>query len=1029
MGSDDILKRLQETRIIDNRKLVLNDVIRAMLSKSSQAKFAVGFLFASGFRTISGTYEHLESLQVIMGHRTNIPTKEFLANAHDEVKELTKTELEKVQDTELEGLYKMIRQGRAKFKIYLKEGAYFHSKLYLMTYPEGIIRNMAIFGSGNFSESGLINNVELNTYFFEPDIVRKFDEWFDEIWNEARPFDPELLQVIQEVYERKTGKRLEETLEAEYSPFDAYLLTLYKLFQDEIERGTFFLKEERKLLLTEWQDDAVNGLENILGHYPVAVLADTVGLGKTRVGLQVARAFKDAGKNVLFIAPAVLISGKDSYWRKEAKSFGFTEDFRGLSSEAMGQEKLNPKSFTGIGLIIIDEAHYFRNRDTERYRFLEKLKQLNPQAKVLCVTATPVNNTVFDLYNLLYLFLPDDAFKGINITSVRKVFDDFRKGDRGAEVKLRDILEEIAVKRTREFVKRHYKNPEVGGIKLKFPDRELRTVSYSLEEVYPGIFDKLLGLLEGLSFPQFRLMAYAKKPDPLELASAEFTSQLAKLTFLKRLESSVEAFKKSVANQILRLQGLERFAGRALERRLLELEQEEDALGYLTDKMTLNLREVIRSPTNYNLAQFAMDVVAEIAALEKIRSAIALSDDNEPKSQTLVPMVTRMRKSGRKILIFTSYIDTAKYLFAKIRASGAGRTALLTSQIAQIEELPADFAEVIKRFAPKSNGAPNMSPGEQIDVLICTDLVSEGLNLQDAGIVISYDLPWNPMKLLQREGRIDRLGSTNPKVQIYNFIPEDGFEELLAAVANVQAGIRGTLQTKLSQAARTVGKEFQILEEGEALEVREFVRMINRVKTDDLGAVDELESKVVGTSLFDFLKIELRNILQDSSDSPLLKRAKLLAEKGVTTSSFRNIKGYYYLYEVGDELVPFFYDYATNEIQGDWDAILPKVRATIGEKADGSVTVDDQVEKRIETEMRSRRQDILLGTPSLMRGTYIRSIISRLNLIANDASLRTAERTRASDIALALNRRFPGFIERQLRTLFVEVKNERGPCS
>ena len=1022
--SEDILGKLQESRIIDNRKLILNDVVQGMLSKASKAKFAVGFMFASGFRTIHGTYEHLQSLQVIMGHRTDISTKEFLEKAHEEVKALTKEELDKVEVGELEGLYNMIRQGRATFKIYLKEGAYFHSKLYLITYPEGIVRNVAIFGSGNFSESGLVNNVELNTYFFEPDIVKKFDEWFDEIWGDAKHFDASLLEAIQEVYEKKTGKRIEEGSEGVYTPFDAFLLTLYKLFEDEIDNGTLFLKEERKLLLTEWQEDAVNGLLNIFEKYPVAVLADTVGLGKTRVGIQVAKTFKDRGEGVLFIAPAVLVSGKDAYWRKEARSFGFGGDFRGLSSEAMGQGRLDIKRFKDIGLIVIDEAHYFRNRDTERYRFLEKIKALNPKSKVLCVTATPVNNSVFDLYNLLYLFLPDDAFKTVGIASVRKVFDDFLKEERSAEAKLREILEEIAVKRTREFVKKHYRNAEVRGTPLKFPERRLHTVHYSLEDVYPGIFDNLMGLLQELEFPQFRLISYSKNPDSAELVSQEVTSLLAKLTLLKRLESSVEAFKKSVANQIDRLEKLRGVAGRAATQKLLQPEVEEDALGYITEKMRANIHEIIRRPRDYDLARFDKDAETEIEKLRKIQSAVILSENDEPKSTELVALVKRMRAEKKKILIFTSFIDTASFLFGKLRKLDIGKVAFLSSQEATIDSATADFEEVINRFAPIANEAPGVTKEDEIDVLVCTDLVSEGLNLQDGSVVVSYDLPWNPMKLLQREGRIDRLRSKNDEVEIENFIPEAGFEQLIAAVARVQAGIRGTLRSKISQVSRTFGKEFQILEEGEAVEIREFVRMIGRIDADDLGAIDELEARVAGASLFDVLRVELRNIFKDSSESQLLKRARALAKEGIVTSAFRDKRGYYYLYELGDDLIPIYYDYSSGKLVDDWETILPIIRSSIGEKPDGSNGPDPDIEKKIETEMKSRRQEVLLGTPAVMRGTYLRTIIARLNQASSDSNLKASDRERASKIVVSLNRRFAGFIERKLRMLFAEIKNE-----
>lgn len=1020
----EILKRLQQTRIIDNRKLVLNEVVQALLSKASRAKFAVGFLFSSGFKTIHGSYEHLESLQIIMGPKTDVPTKDFLTSAHV-VKEQAKEELQKIEPEELEGLYNMIRQGRATFRIYLKEGAYFHSKLYLFTYLEGIIGSTAIFGSGNFSESGLIRNVELNTYFFEPDIVKKFDDWFDEIWGEAHPFDPTLLEAIQEIYQTKTGKRLQESAEEVYSPFDSYLLTLYKLYQNEIEQGTFFLKREQKLLLTEWQQDAVNGLLSILNEYPVAVLADTVGLGKTRVGIQVAKDFIDRGKKVLFVAPAVLISGRGSYWRSEASSFGITKDFMGLSSEAMGQERSNPRDFRGIDLIVIDEAHYFRNRDTDRYRFLESLKQLNPKARVLCITATPVNNSVFDLYNLLYLFLPDDVFRKLNITSVRRVFDDFRKGDKRAEQRLREILNEVAIKRTREFVKTNYKNAEISGTLVRFPDRKLRTVSYSLEEVYPGIFDRLLELMGKLEFPQFRLLEYSKTPNPLEVASGVFTSQLAKLTLLKRLESSVTAFSKSVENQISKLERLKNLAGRAVEGHTLEEDLEEDALAYLTDRLIETLRKVMAKPSEYDLNEFVEDAVREIAALKKVRSALEFSGDKDPKAEALLRVIAQSRQQNKKVLVFTSYIDTAKYLFERIQARETGIAALLTSQSAQIETKASELTVVINRFAPRANNALGIAPAEDIGTLVCTDLLSEGLNLQDASVVVSYDLPWNPMKLLQREGRIDRLGSTNPRAEIYNFIPEEGFERLLTAVANVQAGLRGTLQGKLSQVAKTFGKEFEILEEGEAIQVRDFVSVINRVKAGDAGAIDELESNVVGTSVFDIYKLELRNLLHGSADSPLLERAKLLAERSVITSSFRKRQGIYYLYEIGDELIPLYYDAVSDKIVDDWETILPLLKASENERPDGSATVDESTKRKIETEIKRRRQDLLLGTPASMYGTYLRTIISRLNLIANDPSLKSAERTKAANAAIALNRRFPGFIERKLRSLFVEVKNER----
>ncbi|HEX7091524.1 MAG TPA: helicase-related protein, partial [Longimicrobiales bacterium] len=465
-----------------------------------------------------------------------------------------------------------------------------------------------------------------------------------------------------------------------------------------------------------------------------------------------------------------------------------------LSHARLSRGTHRPERLVPLDLVVVDEAHAFRSPRTRRYRALAALCR---GSRVVLLTATPVNNAASDLYHQLRLFAGDGDFRDIGVADLGAVFRAVTEDAAAARSALA-VLRQVMIRRTRPFLREHYAGvrlPGRGGKArvLAFPERAPpRPIRYSLQAAYPGLLDDIAETLAALILAPYAPGEYGADGEP----AARGVAELLRLALLKRLESSVAAFRASIARLVRYYEACDGalaagwLLAPAEHRRLLEIRGDGDVVQLVFPELALR-----PAPAGLDVARMRADVRAELDALQALERALAgIDPSSDPKLAALLELLEGEAR-GSKVVVFTEFRDTARHLWrALVRRGGV---ALVDGGGAFLGLNPCGRRQAIERFAPRSNGAREPAPRERVDLLIATDVLSEGLNLQDANRVVSYDLPWNPVRLIQRVGRVDRLGSPHPVVYSDHFLPDRGLEPLLGLVARLRA--------KLLAIGRTVG--------------------------------------------------------------------------------------------------------------------------------------------------------------------------------------------------------------------------------
>jgi hypothetical protein len=496
--------------------------------------------------------------------------------------------------------------------------------------------------------------------------------------------------------------------------------------------------------------------------------------------------------------------------------------------------------------VLIDESHNFRHSDTQRYRAIDDFFKAG---KMSCfLTATPRNKSAWDIYYQMKLYHQEDLTDlPIDPPNLRSYFAMIDKGEK----KLQDLLSNILIRRRRRDIIRWYGydskthkkiDPDkykeyqdgikkayvlVGGKHQYFPKRELETVQYSIEEAYQGLYQEIRGYLgkyrKGFSIePTENEMTYARYglwhyviPEKqniqpyTEIKRAGFNLRgLIRILMFKRFESSVYAF-KSTAKKLLTVH--KRFL-EALNENIVPAGDEAQLILYDPNaEEEMDIVEALRSLSQrYSADDFEMEVLKkhvahDIEILKKILNKVKpITPDQDDKLQTLKNILNKNPLKSGKRLIFTQYADTARYIYDNINPDGK------LKDIDVIFSGDKSKAKAVGRFAPKANPEYIFTKGEtELNTLVATDVLAEGLNLQDCNKIINYDLHWNPVRLIQRFGRIDRIGSEHEAIYAYNFLPEIGIEKHL--------GLKGILRQRIKEIQETIGEDSAILDPSEQI--------------------------------------------------------------------------------------------------------------------------------------------------------------------------------------------------------------------
>ncbi len=486
--------------------------------------------------------------------------------------------------------------------------------------------------------------------------------------------------------------------------------------------------------LAPHQIPAAERLTSIIARYGGALLADEVGLGKSYVALAVALARQEP---FVLVVPAVLVP----QWRALLDRFGvhdtpiITHESLSVAPRGVGAQHGAPLHARN-GLFVIDEAHRFRNPDTNRYRALARHVV---GSQVLLVTATPIHNCVADLLHLLRLFLRDHALAALGVPSLRNAAR--READRSLA---HAAVARVVVARSRERVQTAY---DGGPVRMVFP----RSTTEALR-AGPAPDELISDLASGVA----------------ALRAGGGAAPLLRLMLLRRLGSSLPAFHAALARHDAYLDLAARAAaeGRALTPREFQR--------CFPRAAESDIQLVLFPLLLGHAANGSTPCADDRKILARLRQLLARAPARDPKVAALERLLSE--RSG-KTIVFTDAQPTARYL---LRCLHHRRVAAVFGHAGRFASGDVSRHEVLRAFAPRAQGGPQPVAALQTDVLVATDLLSEGINLQDAERVVHYDLPWSPARLAQRVGRIDRLGSSHAAIATVTFLPPPALARALA---------------------------------------------------------------------------------------------------------------------------------------------------------------------------------------------------------------------------------------------------------
>lgn len=911
--------------IIDNQSEKLIDAIRARLPGSQAARFAVGYFFVSGLEAVADQLYNVRELRLLIGNTSSRETIEQIAEGYRRLEQIrgaadalryprrvdretsARVTAETIGQTIgrmdqtdaaadlVRVLVDLIAEGRLEVRVYTR--GRLHAKAYIfdsgpafdaqqrpLPQPD---RGVAIVGSSNFTLSGITSNSELNVVVRGNDNHAALTQWFEALWDEAEAFEAHLMRELRNAWPL-----------AQVTPYELYLKTLYELVRDQlegIEAAAFLWRDDIAAVLTEFQDRAVRQAVQMIRRYGGCFVADVVGLGKSYIGAAIIKYFERQDRvRPLIICPPPL----EGMWEHYNEAYQLNARVMSIGllreDEDHGPEwMLHDDLYRHRDFVLIDESHNFRNTNNQRYRVLQSYLATGDR-RVVLLTATPRNKSIWDIYNQIKLFHPEDVTElPIDPPHLRDYFKLVEAGER----RLPALLSNLLIRRRRLDVLRWYGydaetdarvDPDdftpyrngakkayvlVGGRKQFFPERALQTIEYSIEAVYGGLYDELRSCLsrsecdptgarnEALTYARYGLWHYVKPAKrnrspyvDLRRAGANLRG-LMRIMLFKRFESSVHAFRRTVRTLLRTHQAFLT----ALDAGIVAAGEEAQSVLYASDyEEEQSLVDALEAVTGrYDPADFAVDalradVAHDIGVLQHMLALVEpITPARDAKLGTLEAWLARPCLRDRKVLIFTQYADTAQYLYENLQPEGSD------PHLDVIYSRDKDKAGIVGRFAPRANPQHAPSPdAPEIQTLVATDVLSEGLNLQDCDSVINYDLHWNPVRLIQRFGRIDRIGTEHERIYAYNFLPERELERNL--------GLHEKLRARIQEIHDTIGEDAAILDPTEELNEDAFYTIYTQ------GNVDRHEED--GEDAFVDMNEALETVRQLKEDAPDLYR-------------------------------------------------------------------------------------------------------------------------------------------------------------
>ena len=733
-----------------------------------------GYLFFSGFKESYNVFNELMDnnilknvsddekwdskapIRVVMGRETSKFTKEILLS-------IIRDNISNFNDETVKLLEDLVKNNQIEFRVFLDRK--FHVKIYNF-YLRSSIPDDIWSGSANFTKAGLTDNIELCIPMQTTSETRElFRDWFDALWGTASK-DLNMLTIIENVKESKYIYQHPMNFFTKL----IHLLNKRYLLEDEIEGD--------ENILLEFQNLSYYIVMERLQKYGGYILANSVGLGKSYVAGQAMKAYlkQNPDKKCLLIYPPRM----ETEWKGYLEEFGISDKVDMISMGILQKPPygeadegvFDHRTYTDkYSLIVADEAHHYRNENNRR-KNIQNLIKSNEKAEVLLLTATPVNLSSKDLFSLIDLFYQGENVTRFETQGLRELYDATRRGLKDSKYELnKDLLEkikriekELNLKITWRIVQDHFKEDlwKLSGEKLKYEEPDTKEVSFTYPDEYKiRIFDKIADFLKELNYEPAKLWDGQGYKDDKNL---QFWY---KWQLYKRLESSLYAFYKSVYYLKIRFalyrQSLEKgtwIDGDNLDILPFELGKQEyrNVIDETRHRVIFDsFHEQDSSIQEQILANHSSDLASIDGMLDTLKEVFGELEDipykDDKKIQKLKDILQDNLRDGKPTIVFSQYKDTIDYLYKS-----------LNGDIEKIDYIHGGSDKskdkLIERF----------QKGD-VDIILTTDILSEGVNIPRAVSIINFDLPYNPVLLVQRAGRALRI--TNPKkLLIYNFKPE-----------------------------------------------------------------------------------------------------------------------------------------------------------------------------------------------------------------------------------------------------------------
>ncbi len=889
--------------ITNEENQTLKERFEVLIKDTSFFDCLVGYFYSIGFHTVYPSLEDTKKIRILVGISTNRqiydnlvkannPTQQTFDFSHAEAKQKfgnrVRGEMEDSEDHRKieEGVHKFIEWIRnKKLEIRAYPSQNIHAKLYILTFKEGDRdTGRVITGSSNFTQAGFVDNLEFNVELKNVSDYEFAKNKFEELWRDAVDVGEKYVQTIQD----KTW------LTQKITPYQLYLKFLYEYYKDELSQTdevfVQYLPQDFKKL--EYQEQAVLNAKKILLEYGGVFISDVVGLGKTYISAMLAGQLDG---RTLIIAPPVLLERKNpGSWPNVFSDFRFPADF-----ESLGKlDNLLGRGADKYTNIIIDEAHRFRTETTITY---EKLAEICRGKRVILVTATPYNNTPKDILSLLKLFqkskkstipnLPDleSFFNGLNKKlknlDRKKDYLEYISAVKSNAREIRDkVLKYLMVRRTRTEIEKYF-NKDIKKQGLKFPEvKKPEPLFYELNDEEDAVFNKTIDLIASqFKYARYMpLLYYEGKIDQLEKQSQRNMGRFMKILLVKRLESSFFAFRNSIDRF---LYSYERF-----------IKEFDRGNVYVSAKHTNKIFELLENDDDeavqrlidedkvkkYDSKEFKKKLKEDLKHDRSILMEVKKLWQNVRRDPKLLKFRKELSKNTvlkkNHLIIFTESKETANYLYKNLISDYPAKVLLFTG----------DSGESVRDKVLENFDARTRHKKEDYRILVSTEVLSEGVNLHRANVVINYDIPWNPTRMMQRVGRINRVDTPFDIIHTLNFFPTTQSNDLIK--------LKEAAEGKINAFLTLLGGDAELLTEGEPIGSHElFNRLISKKTIEGEDDTEESELK--------YLHV-IRELRENNPD--LFEKIKRLSKKARTAKLNNDIAGALITYFRRGKIQKFF---------------------------------------------------------------------------------------------------------------------------